>query len=83
MATRKMATFKRCSHFRELAGLTLNDLVVKLGNKPSKSSIVRLEDGFSILSANAFRVANAINQSLKDQDLDMFDVEAEVVRDAG
>lgn len=80
MKKRKTATFERCSHFRELAGLTINDLVVKLGNKPSKTSINRLEEGRAVLSANAFRVANTINQSLADQSLSTFVVEDEVVR---
>ena len=74
------AKFERCSHFRELAGITLNDLVIKLGNKPSRSSLTRLEDGYAILSANAFRVANAVNASLREQGLETFDVEKEVVR---
>jgi CRISPR/Cas system-associated protein Cas7 (RAMP superfamily) len=80
MPKKKMAKFERCSHFRELAGLTLNDLVVKLSNKPSKSSLVRLEDGYAILSANAFRVANEINRALKDQGLGTYDPETEVKR---
>lgn len=80
MTRRKMAKFERCSHFREVSGMSLNDLVVALGNKPSKSSILRLEEGYAILSSNAFRVANTINASLKSQDLDTFDVNKEVVR---
>lgn len=80
MAKKKLAKFTRCAEFRERAGLSVNDLVVALGNKPSKTSINRVEDGYPILASNAFRIANAINKSLGEQGLATFEVDDEVVR---
>lgn len=73
-----MATFQRCSHYRDRAGLSQSDLLAVLENKPSKASLVRLEGGMAIRKSSAFRVANGINAELKRQGLDGFDADSEV-----
>lgn len=80
VTSRATATFRRCEELRQRAGLSVDDLVLKCGGRPARSSILRLERGFAIRTHNAFRVATEIRRRLEEINADLFDIEAEVVR---
>ena len=80
VANHGTATFARCRELRELAGLSMNDLVKRLQNSPSRSTLARLESGEPVRTSTAFRVAHSVNERLVEMGLVGINVEQEVQR---
>lgn len=72
------ATFQRCAEMRHRAGLSIVELMAKVGQSPSRSTYERLERGLPIRASSAFKIANAINSELSVSGLETFSVETEV-----
>jgi hypothetical protein len=74
----KMATFRRCEHFRLRAGLTKAALTKLLENTPKETSVTQLELGHSIRAEGAYRIANTLRADLEKKGLESFNAEDEV-----
>lgn len=77
--TGSTASFARCAEFRQRAGMSLDDLMQKVGPRPARSSFERLERGLSIRANNAFKIANTINTELRRLEIDQFFIDDEVI----
>ena len=72
------ASFERCAELRQRAGLSLDELMQRVGANPARSSYERLERGLAIRANNAFKIAHTVNAELKKRGLDPIDVDKEV-----
>ena len=72
------ATFVRCAELRQRAGMEIDDLIKRVGEKPSKASYHRLERGMAVRASSAFKIANTLNKIYLEQNLPKFEVEKEV-----
>lgn len=76
--TGSTAAFVRCAELRQRAGMSLDELIQKVGPRPARSSYERLERGLAIRANSAFKIANAVNAELKRLGLEPFFVDDEV-----
>lgn len=76
--TGSTATFERCAELRQRAGMSLDELMQKVGPRPARSSYERLERGLAIRANNSFKIAHTINAELRRLELEQFNVEEEV-----
>jgi hypothetical protein len=58
--------------------MSLDELMVKVGPRPARSSYERLERGLAIRANNAYKIAHVINAELRSLELDPFVVDDEV-----
>ena len=75
----QMGIFPRCRELRNKAGLELTTLASRLGSEgPKERSIRRLESGYAIRLAGAYRVGHMINTALRERGLQMIDLDQEI-----
>jgi hypothetical protein len=79
---RQMGRIPRCGELRNKAGLDLTTLAARLGSEgPKERSLRRLESGYPIRLAGAYRVVHAINDQFRERGLETVDPDKEVAVD--